>query len=1548
MKYYKIIYALGVIILVFGLLNYNQRDINQVKLSSYGLITTKSSPLVGYQNNIRSNDDVFSRKPINPILNKSPIEINWAALQKIRERGSGSLEINNLLNRFEVEVGSVNENPGGGYSMSGKLEGEPLSHFLATAHEDAFVASITTGDEIPQHFAIGMNALGVHEIQKINPNQSHSCEGAITPPIALSSEKPILQSDEQDQSPEVNADEVPGDETNTIIDVMIVYTAAAKNNRGGQSAIIAAANQAVNWTNIAFANSGLDLSYRLAHAGEVPYTESGSSNTDLRSLQDTDATPEIHALRDNYGADLVSLWTDSDYGGLGNLGALNRWTDGRFAFSVCSSSTQFGSSKIYSIFAHECGHNLGCGHGRIQDEEPGPSDTFREYGAGWRWTDRNFNQWRTIMVYRPGERVQHFSNPNVNYNGLPTGTATDDNARVISQMMEQVSNYRDRPFYQYSVEGDDITITDCDKSVVGLLSIPRRIQGKFVTKIADSAFRDCKDLTGVSLPSSLTTIEASAFYGCESLVNITIPDNVTLIGAQAFYLCKALTSINVGRSNSNYADDNGVLFNKEKTELIAYPIGSSLVSYTIPDGVTTIGEGAFRSCSNLQNVRISESVVSIGSNAFRFCTGLENIKIPDKVSRIGTRAFRACTNLRDISFLGDAPDLGDAAFDAISSQAWITYPTDGAGYSNPFGGVRSRASDSPPMLFSNQTFDVTELSEVGTVVGELVVGEAETDELSFSIVQNADPDGDELPAFSINGNTLIVADSGDLDLEYGENITVRVHVTDGSTLAEASITVNLIELDDFIALSASELPQNAVAFTLVGTLSTPDSDSENLTYRLLAETDPAPEDLIGFSDEWLYLDDGSDQGIGWREPEFNDEDWLAGDSPLGYGAFGNTTPTTLVSFGDDSNNKIPTTYFRTYFQIDDRLLVDSLSLELEVDDGAILYINGTEILRYRADGVVSYDDFASATAGTNDVPEVISSFVISEGLAPVLRKGINVIAVEVHQANGTSSDSWLNLSLLGTRRLPGLSDADHFYIIGDKLFINKSVIEANRSDGDTFKVPVQSIDELGNEYVGQVLVKVGPDSSSPPDAISLIGEDLLEQQSSGQLVGELSGSDPDGDSLNFSVIANPDYPDNQFFTVTGNSLVTTTAVDFDEVAELSILVTATDSTGLSYSEEFTVNVFRFEEPPTDIVLEPNVVDLNAKAGDLIGVFRAIDPNAGQDHTFEFGSWPSEAGEPIIPFGSSWVFLDDGSDQGTEWRGLDYDDTEWKVGVAELGYGDGDEATVVEFIDTDPLTDGVQKNATTYFRQVFEVDEPSAEGYIFRIIYDDAAIIHINGETVAGSASLPEGTQFDTFSEVTSSDNELTQYIQIPSGLISAGDNIIAVEIHQANNTSSDISFDFEFVPLVGVAYQEYFTIDGNELRLAGDISELGYEAPFTFQVPIVAIDPFAGSVERFVSVILDSVDSDNDGWDDETEILFGSLPDDASSVPSFEIKLSVTEDGEIDVLFPGEKDVSYTIQQSTDMEDWEPVKEFIIGQGAAVQETLQISEDLGFFRVVRD
>ena len=881
-------------------------------------------------------------------------------------------------------------------------------------------------------------------------------------------------------------------------------------------------------------------------------------------------------------------------------------------------------------------------------------------------------------------------------------------------------------------------------------------------------------------------------------------------------------------------------------------------------------------------------------------------------------------------------------------------------------------------VFNAQTFEVSELSEVGTEVGILVATDPEGDVLTFSIVINADPDDDQVSAFLIDGDRLLVADSGDMDPQEGESLSIVVEVSDGELSANALITVNLTEPKNEIVLSSSVLPQNAIPFTLVGMLSTTGSDSESHSYRLLAETDPIPSELIVFSDEWIYLDDGSDQGIAWREIEFDDGDWLSGESPLGYGTFGSDTPATIVSFGDDSNNKIPTTYFRQFFEIDDPLLVDSLSIDLEVDDGAILYINGIELLRFRADGTGSFDDFASGTAGGGDILETVSRFVVTDGLAQVLREGTNVLAVEVHQANGTSSDLWLNLGIEAILRRTGISDAEHFYLIGDQLYINKSVIETNRSAGDSFSISIQSTDDQGNEVIGEVIIDVGASSLNPPDGISLDGRNLIEQQALGTVVGELSASDPDGNSFTFSVLADPDYPANDFFTAKGNSLVTTAPLDFDERSQLPILVTVTDSTGLSYSEEFPINVLRLEEPPTEIILDPNVLDPNAEAGDLIGILKAIDPNLDQEHTFELGTWPTLIEEAIVPFGSSWVFLDDGTDQETTWTGIDFDDASWKVGPAQLGYGDGDEVTVVGFIDTDPLIEGVQKNATTYFRHVFEVDEPAIGGYLFRVLYDDAVIIYVNGISIAASASLPVGTQFDTFSNGTSNDNELSGYLSIPPGVIGAGDNIIAVEVHQAGDSSSDISFDFELAPLVSSPYRDYFAIEGNELKAAKDFSELGIVPPFTFQVPIVAIDPFTGSVENLIYIFLifadsdndglydsvetdtgvfvseedtgtdpDNPDTDEDGWKDGAEVKLNTSPFDDRSRPKFQVQGGINNLNQFSLLFPVVAGNSYSIEGSGDLRDWEVLEFGIEGDGEAVERTYPASEAFRFYRVKR-
>lgn len=876
-------------------------------------------------------------------------------------------------------------------------------------------------------------------------------------------------------------------------------------------------------------------------------------------------------------------------------------------------------------------------------------------------------------------------------------------------------------------------------------------------------------------------------------------------------------------------------------------------------------------------------------------------------------------------------------------------------------------------ILNAQTFEVSELSEVGTEVGVLVATDPEGDSLTFSIVINADPDDDQVSAFSIDGDRLLVADSGDMDPQEGESLSIIVKVSDGALSANALITVNLTDPENIVTLSSSVLPQNAIPFTLVGMLSTTGSDSESHSYRLLAETDPVPSELIVFSDEWIYLDDGSDQGIAWREIEFDDGDWLSGDSPLGYGTFGSDTPATIVSFGDDSNNKIPTTYFRQFFEIDDPLLVDSLSIDLEVDDGAILYINGIELLRFRADGADSFDDHSSEIA-----TETISSFVLTDGLAAVLREGTNVLAVEVHQWNDTSSDLWLNLGLEANLRRSGISDAEHFYLIGDQLYINKSIIETNRSDGDSFSISIQSTDDQGNEVIGEVIVNVGARSLNPPDEISLDGKNLIEQQASGTVVGELSASDPDGNSFTFSVLPDLDYPANDFFTAKGNSLVTTAPLDFDERSQLPILVTVTDSTGLSYSEEFSINVLRLEEPPTEIILDPNVLEPNAEAGDLIGTLKAIDPNADQEHIFELGTWPTVIGEAIVPFGSSWAFLDDGTDQGSAWIGIDFDDASWEVGPAQLGYGDNDEVTVVGFVDTDPVTGGVQKNATTYFRHLFEVDEPASGGYLFRVLYDDAVIIYVNGISIAASTSLPVDTQFDTFSTASSNDNTLSDYFSIPPGVIGAGDNVIAVEIHQVGNNSSDISFDFELVPLVSIPYLDYFIIEGNELKAAKDFSELGIVPPFTFQVPIVAIDPFTGSVENLIYIFLifadsdndglydsvetdtgvfvseedtgtdpDNPDTDEDGWKDGAEVKLNTSPFDDRSRPKFQVQGEINNLNQFNLLFPVVSGNSYSIEGSENLRDWQVLESGIEGDGEAIERTYPASEVFRFYRARR-
>lgn len=166
---------------------------------------------------------------------------------------------------------------------------------------------------------------------------------------------------------------------------------------------------------------------------------------------------------------------------------------------------------------------------------------------------------------------------------------------------------------------------------------------------------------------------------------------------------------------------------------------------------------------------------------------------------------------------------------------------------------------------------------------------------------------------------------------------------------------------------------------------------------------------IGSADVWKYLDNGSNQGSSWRSDIFDDSNWQEGRSELGYG---DNDEATVVSYGGDSQNKHVTTYFRKRFTVIHPELYNTVTLNLLRDDGAVVYLNGTEIVRSNMpESIVGYTSFAVDFVDGN-AEKTWYPFTIEPSL---LWEGQNTIAVEIHQQNLTSSDISFNLQLSGIR-----------------------------------------------------------------------------------------------------------------------------------------------------------------------------------------------------------------------------------------------------------------------------------------------------------------------------------------------------------------------------------------------------------------------------------------------------------------------------------------------------------------------------------------------------
>ncbi|MBR5178065.1 MAG: leucine-rich repeat protein [Lachnospiraceae bacterium] len=252
----------------------------------------------------------------------------------------------------------------------------------------------------------------------------------------------------------------------------------------------------------------------------------------------------------------------------------------------------------------------------------------------------------------------------------------------------------------YSLEGI------IDKKVESI-NIPEKYRGKPVTRIGFSVFKDCINLTSITIPESVTSIGKGlfkdctnltnitilgsvtsitdfTFEGCENLTSITIPESVTSIGNSAFWGCKKLASIIIPGSVTSIGDN--VFYFCEKLTSIIIPEGvtsigeyafaycKNLTSITIPESVSSIGNSAFRECKNIASIIIPGSVTSIGESAFYGCTNLTNITIPESVTSIGDNVFHGCTNLTSITIPESVTSIGDNVFHDCTNLASITIP----------------------------------------------------------------------------------------------------------------------------------------------------------------------------------------------------------------------------------------------------------------------------------------------------------------------------------------------------------------------------------------------------------------------------------------------------------------------------------------------------------------------------------------------------------------------------------------------------------------------------------------------------------------------------------------------------------------------------------------------------------------------------------------------------------------------------------------------------------------------------------------------------------
>ncbi len=369
-------------------------------------------------------------------LRQAEIQVHEPVLNQIRDGHISEFGIIGFNGtEYTIEVRRVIHQLDGDWSVIGWINGNWKDSFILSYSNDKVLSTIREvtdhnfmeiryDDDFSNHLLIEIDP---HEREELDCGQDHE----LVAPSGTS----------QNLSPE-NFE--PSLNNSTVIDVMVVYTPSSESwanfNSSGIRNVI---NQAMAIAQNSVDNSRINIVFRLVHIAKVSYNETGNSSTDLRNLT-FGRISNVHNLRNQFGADLVSMFTNTN--DVGGIAWLMDFEGGHSDYGYSISRVQ--QVAWTSTHAHEMGHNLGNEHSRNQFSGRAPaSGGVYTFSTGWRWIGTNGRSYASVMTYRQNSTmVDIFSNPNITYAGSPTGSYSGpyspaDNARSMERMKSVIAGY---------------------------------------------------------------------------------------------------------------------------------------------------------------------------------------------------------------------------------------------------------------------------------------------------------------------------------------------------------------------------------------------------------------------------------------------------------------------------------------------------------------------------------------------------------------------------------------------------------------------------------------------------------------------------------------------------------------------------------------------------------------------------------------------------------------------------------------------------------------------------------------------------------------------------------------------------------------------------------------------------------------------------------------------------------------------------------------------------------------------------------------------------